>query len=165
MRVRSPLPAPAISPQQSAVFAVFYQAKAFAGCGNCAVSAGGKGLEEYRARLSHVTQEYDAFRKELTAQAGAAIAKEKAQAAAAEKEHNDALEDAHDATDRFIDSHRVRANSVCPDARTQAPGAGVSPEVPTGIVVDHADVRACGDLYSYAVSAYRWANGSEIEEP
>lgn len=120
--------------------------------------------ESYKDRWQASEQEYSAFRKDITDRATAALAKEKDQARAADKEHADALADARDATDRFIDAHRVRPESrLCPDPATTPTSPGLPQEVPTGIVVDQADVRACGDLYSYALSAHRWAVG--LDQP
>lgn len=80
---------------------------------------------------------------------------------ATDKEHEAALADARDATDAFIAANRVRAK-VCPGqaiAAAQGGSASVPAEVSTGIIVGESDVRACGDLYSYAVGAHNWAAG------
>lgn len=80
---------------------------------------------------------------------------------AIDKEHEAALADARDATDSFIAANRVRAK-VCPGQAVttgQGGSAGVPAEVPAGIVVGEADVRVCGDLYTYAVGAHNWAAG------
>ena len=114
--------------------------------------------ETYKAKWQETAQEYAAFRKEMTDRTTQAIAKEKAQAAAADKEYTHALDDARDDTDRFIANHSVRQERVCPNASTPAPSASVPAPVSTGVVVDQADVRACGSLYAYALSAYNWAN-------
>lgn len=119
--------------------------------------------ETYRNNWRETQQEYAAFRKEITDLAAAALAKEKAQARAADKEHDHALDDNRDATDRFIADNRVRQERVCRDPATPAPSAELPQAVPTGIVVDQADVRSCGDLYTYALSAYRWANELEAK--
>ena len=115
--------------------------------------------ETYKAKWQDMAQEYADFRKEMTDRATQAIAKEKAQAAAADKEYTHALDDARDDTDRFIAAHSVRQERVCPNAPASAPSASVPAPVPTGVVLDQTDVRACGDLYAYALSAHNWANG------
>lgn len=114
--------------------------------------------ETYKAKWQDTAQEYADFRKEMTDRTTQAIAKEKAQAAAADKEYTHALDDARDDTDRFIAANSVRQERVCPNASTPAPSPSVPTPVSTGVVVDQADVRACGSLYAYAASAYRWAN-------
>lgn len=111
----------------------------------------------YKAERDNVRMEYALFRKEITARTAAALAKEKEKARAADKSHVETLADVRDATDRFIAANRVRkaGSGYCP--APTAPSAGLPEEVPTVIVVDQADVRACGDLYAYALEAHRWA--------
>lgn len=115
--------------------------------------------ETYKAKWHETQQEYANFRKEMTDRTAQALAKEKAQAKAADKEYTHALDDARDDTDRFISNHSVRQERVCPNASTPAPSPGVPAPVSTGVVVNQADVRSCGSLYAYALAAHNWANG------
>jgi Tfp pilus assembly protein PilE len=73
-----------------------------------------------------------------------------------------------DATDRFIAERGVRQDNQCVASGTSAPasgdGAGLPAPVPTHVVVDQADVRACGDLYNYSVAAHLWAVGLADED-
>lgn len=65
-------------------------------------------------------------------------------------------------TDRFVADNRVRACPAGGDGGRTDPGAAdldprVPEALPTGVVVGEADVRACADLYVYAVSAHNYA--------
>lgn len=91
--------------------------------------------ETYKAKWQDTQQEYATFRKEMTDRTTLAIAKEKAQAAAADKEYTHALDDARDDTDRFISDNGVQQERICPNATTPAPTASVPPPVSTGVVV------------------------------
>lgn len=112
----------------------------------------------YKQQRDVVRQEYAAFRKEITDRTTAALAKEKEQARAADVSHEKELADARSATDRYIDAHRVQPARSCNSAPAATADPGVPQEVPALVVMDQADVRACGDIYTYAVEAYRWAN-------
>lgn len=73
-----------------------------------------------------------------------------------------------DATDRFITDRGMQC-SPNPDsggtsAAAQGDSASVPAPVPASVVVDTADVRACGDLYNYALSAHLWAVGLADED-
>lgn len=111
----------------------------------------------YKQQRDDVRQEYAAFRKEITDRTTAALAKEKEQARAADQHHAKELADARSATDRYIAANRVRKPGNCHSPAPASSVAGVSQEVPTLVVMDQADVRACGDLYAYALEAHRWA--------
>lgn len=115
--------------------------------------------ETYKAKWHDTQQEYAIFRKEMTDRTTQAIAKEKAQAKAADKEYAHALNDARDDTDRYIAAHSVRQERVCTSPATPAPSAGVSQELPadTFVAVSDSDVRACSEAVIYAVSAHNWS--------
>jgi hypothetical protein len=84
----------------------------------------------------------------------------------ADTKHDDMVAEAFDATARYIDKHRLQpADRTCQaPAPASGDGAGVPPEVPAGVVVGEADVRACADLYAYAVSARSWAQSLKVPE-
>lgn len=77
----------------------------------------------------------------------------------ATRQHAANLAAARDDTARYIAAHRVRpeGGSCTADPQRQADPAGQPAPVPAGVVVDQADVQACGDLYAYAVTAHDWA--------
>lgn len=115
----------------------------------------------YKTERDAARQEYAAFRKEITDRATAALTKEKAQARAADKSHTKELADARSATDRYIAAHRMRPAGSCHSPAPAAPSAGLPQEVPTDpVMVGSSDVRACGDLYAYALAAHQWANAA-----
>lgn len=79
----------------------------------------------------------------------------------AQRKYETALADARDATSAFI---RMRAQAPASHAQGgPAPAAtetpGVPAAMPSGVVMDEADVRACANLYVYAVNAHDWAVG------
>ena len=111
----------------------------------------------YKAQRDDVRAEYAAFRREITAKTSAALAKERKKARAADKSHVETLADVRDATARFIAANRVRKAGSGHCTATPAPDTGLPKEVPAYIVMDQADVRACGDLYAYALDAHKWA--------
>ena len=73
-----------------------------------------------------------------------------------------------DATDRFIADNRVRPDNQCVPSGASAPASGDSAAVPVAVpatvVMDSADVRACGDLYAYALAGHLWAVGLADED-
>jgi len=77
----------------------------------------------------------------------------------ADDEHETTRIVVRDATDRFIRDNGVRPECVASGTPAPAASAGssVPVEVPATVVMDPGDVRACGDLYSYALEAHRWA--------
>ena len=119
--------------------------------------------ETYKAKWHDTEQEYATSRKEMTDRAAQALAKEKAQAKAADKEYTHALDDARDDTDRFIAANSVRQERVCSSPTATAPNPGVSQEVPayTFVAVSDSDVRACSEAVIYAVSAHNWSVNQE----
>jgi hypothetical protein len=84
----------------------------------------------------------------------------------ADTKHDDMVAEAFDATARFIQSRRVQPEGGA--CKAPAPTAdqdpGVPAEVPTGVVVDQADVHACADLYAYSVSALDWAQSLKLPD-
>lgn len=72
-----------------------------------------------------------------------------------------------DATDRHIIANGVQ-DGQCVPSGTSAPASGDSPAVPESVpahvILDTADVRACGDLYAYSLAAHLWAVGLAEEE-
>lgn len=102
----------------------------------------------------------EAGRKALTAKL-ATEAHYKDLANDADKEYAAALVAAHDATAQYIAANRVRQDSSHTSGRTITSaddhGAEVSAPVSTSVIMDQADVRNCGDLYTYAVNAHNWA--------
>lgn len=92
-----------------------------------------------------------------------------AQAERAQHDYDEQVDEARDATARYIADHRVRTegaggSSSKSTSAASDRGAGVPSSLSTAVVVDQADVQACGDLYSYAVSAHAWAMGiAEVE--
>lgn len=74
----------------------------------------------------------------------------------AEQEHKQALNDVRTATSRYIAANRVQPprHISAPAAVDQAGDTAEPSPVPSGVVVDQADVQACGDLYAYAVNAH-----------
>lgn len=84
----------------------------------------------------------------------------------ADTKHADMVAAAFDATQRYIAQHRLQpADRTCQaPAPASGDGAGVPAEVPSGIVVGEADVRACADLYAYSVSAHQWARSLKLPE-
>lgn len=73
-----------------------------------------------------------------------------------------------DATDAFIRDNGVQTGASCvPSASSAAASGDATPvpvEVPAHVVLDTADVRACGDLYAYALASHLWAVGLAEEE-
>ena len=114
----------------------------------------------HKEQAASIAREYAAFRKEMTDRTAEALAKEKEQARAADVKHAQSLADVRDDTDRFIAARSVRKAAAGCGASPAPASPGVPAEVPTQAVVDNADVRTCGDLYSYALDAYEWANGA-----
>lgn len=84
----------------------------------------------------------------------------------ADDSHVAVRDDARAATDRYIADHRVRAEDRACQTPAPAPsdGTAVPSSVPSGVVVGEADVRTCGDLYAYAVSAHDWAQSLKLPE-
>lgn len=84
----------------------------------------------------------------------------------ADTNHADMVADAFDATQRYIAKHRLQpADRACQAPAPAASGdPGVPPEVPAGIVVGEADVRACADLYVYSVASHDWAQSLKVPE-
>jgi len=81
-----------------------------------------------------------------------------------DNEHARNLEAARSDVARYIATHRLRPASDSSasgeaDSAADDNGAGISTPVPAGIVVGEADLLACTDLYTYAVSAHDWATG------
>ncbi len=80
----------------------------------------------------------------------------------ADLSHARALADARAATDRYIAARRVRPEAAACSASGSDPAPGnphseLPAGMPSGVVMAEADVRACSDLYDYAVSAHEWA--------
>lgn len=77
---------------------------------------------------------------------------------AADTEYHAALAGVRADTARFIASRRVQPSRIsAAQPVSEADTAAVPEAVPSGVVVGEADVRACADLYVYAVSAHDWA--------
>lgn len=72
--------------------------------------------------------------------------------------YQSSLTESRSADDEYIDTHRVRpANAVCASPTPKADSPAVPAPVPTDVVMAEADVRACGDLYTYSVNSHNWA--------
>lgn len=100
----------------------------------------------------------DATITDMTAKAKAARASSVTIAKESDKAHETRVADNRTATGKFIASNRVRSKA-CVSAPTEDQGAGPSQEpAPLPFVaMSEPDVKTCGDLQSYAESAYEWA--------
>lgn len=84
----------------------------------------------------------------------------KDQADAAQERYDASRDRVRDATDRYILARRVQPNQCAAGGGDPAPaagGSGLPAPVPSAVVVDQSDVRACADLYAYSLSAHEWA--------
>lgn len=85
----------------------------------------------------------------------------------ADTKHEAMVAEAFDATQRFIDRHRVQpADRAC---KAPAPASGdsapVHVEVPAaGVVVAEADVQRCAAWQAYGVAANEWAQSLSLPE-
>lgn len=112
----------------------------------------------YKARLGEVTQEYAIFRAKIIDLTATELTRQKEIAHASDIKHDQEMADQRAATDRYIAAHRLRPSpSVHTGPAAKDGSASVPPEVSSDIIMDQADVRACGDLYTYALDAHDWA--------
>jgi len=74
--------------------------------------------------------------------------------------HTTVQHESRDATQRYVDAHTIRVPVAPSSAAPEGSGAGLPAfTAPDTIVVTLSsdDALACGDDYSYALSAYLWA--------
>ena len=120
-----------------------------------------EGLERAKEQIAAMEAASEAARVMQQAVNDAAEQRYQQLAERADDEHETTRIVVRDATDRFIRDNGVRPDGQCVASGTPAPaasaGASVPVEVPATVVMDTGDVRACGDLYSYALEAHRWA--------
>ncbi len=116
----------------------------------------------------HALAELDAARAtiaDMTAKAKAARAQSVTIAKESDHAHETRLADNRTATVRYIERNRVQ-----PQACVSAPAEGETagpPEKPAAMPVmvemPESDVKACGDLQTYAWSAYEWGQKLKAE--
>jgi hypothetical protein len=120
-------------------------------------------LERARDQISAMEVASEAARAAQQAVNDAAAARYQELAERASDDHETTRIVVRDATDRFIADNGVRPDGQCVPGNTDSAAEGGSASVPvampTSVVMDTADVRACGDLYAYALSAHEWARG------
>lgn len=116
-------------------------------------------------RDSYVQAQKDAATKAL-AEKARIEAEHAAQAERAQHDYEEQVDEARDATARYIVDHRVRAESSGGSSSGSTStasdrGAGVSPGVSsdTFVAVSESDVQACSQAVSYALAARTWALG------
>ena len=121
--------------------------------------------DKYKAQLAAYVSDVEQAQAEARAAQIAVNQAEQARLDAITKEADHAHETTRvvvrDATDRFIADRVQDRQCVASGADSAAAdtGASVPESLPATVIVDTADVRACADLYAYAVNAREWALG------
>ena len=114
----------------------------------------------YKSERDQARTEYAIFRTAIQAKVANEVARQKEITRVSDIEHDKELADARSAADEYIRTHRVRLTApIHSSAPAKAGNTAISQAMPArpDVVVSEADVRACTDAATYAMSAHNWA--------
>ena len=113
----------------------------------------------YKSERDQARTEYAIFRTTIQTKVTKEINRQKDIARASDIEHDKELADARSAAGEYIRTHRMRPTApIHSSAPAKAGNSGISEAMPArAVMVSEADVRACTDAATYAMSARNWA--------